>query len=280
MDATLLALTVDRDDELPVGVQLAWRLRAMITGGQLGASERLPGVREVAEQAGVNVNTARAVYGRLEAEGLLVSRQGLGTFVAEHIEGSAAVQKLAGSTIEGARAGGVDPREVARVVYAAGRGATEPDSLGDGTGLPDVGHAADEAAARRELRRQIGRLEAQLASYPEARSDGGTHPLLLPKAHIADVGELEAVRDTLMERLRAAREKAERRGKSQSRARGRREHMIGDPEASRWQRVGNEEVGDPGCGETRAVPRFGPIGAIAGWWRVKVSSGCPLAEPA
>ena len=24
-----------------------------------------------------------------------------------------------------------------------------------------------------------------------------------------------------------------------------------------------------------AVPRFGPIGAVGGWWRVKVSSGCP-----
>lgn len=275
MEAQALGLRVNRDDDLPVGVQLAWALRALIARGALQAGDRLPGVRELAQQAGVNVNTARSVYARLEAGGLLSTRQGLGTFVAEGATGSEALGALAAELVERSQEAGVDPGELAQVVYATTRSAAEPDSLGDGTGLPDVGPAADEAAARRELRRQIGRLEAQLASYPEARSKGGTHPLLLPKAHIAEVGELEEVRDALMERLRAAREKAERQGKRQSRARGRRERIIGDPESSRWQRVSNEEVGDPGCGETRAVPRFGPIGAVAGWWRVKVSSGCP-----
>jgi DNA-binding transcriptional regulator YhcF (GntR family) len=268
-----IALPVRRDEELPVGVQLAWGLRAMISSGRLSPGERLPSVREVAEQAGVNVNTVRSVYGRLERDGLLVSRHGLGTFVAEHVEGSAAIDRLAGATIERARAAGVEPRDVARAIYADGWRAA--GDVGDGTGLPDVGRAADEAAARRELRRQIGRLEAQLASYPEARGEASTHPLLRPKAHVADIGELETVRDALMERLKAARAEAERKGERQSRARGRRERMLGDPESHRWEQVGDEELGDPGCGEARVVPRFGPIGAIAGWWRVKLSSGCP-----
>jgi DNA-binding transcriptional regulator YhcF (GntR family) len=268
-----IALTVRREEELPVGVQLAWGLRAMISSGRLSPGQRLPSVREVAEQAGVNVNTARSVYGRLERDGLLVSRHGLGTFVAEHVEGSAAIDGLTAEAIERARAAGVEPRDIARAIYADGWRAA--DEAGDGTGLPDVGRAADEAAARRELRRQIGRLEAQLASYPEARGETSTHPLLRPKAHVADIGELEAVRDALMERLRVARAEAERRGERESRARGRRERMLGNPESHRWERVGNEELGDPGCGEARVVPRFGPIGAIAGWWRVKLSSGCP-----
>ena len=104
-----------------------------------------------------------------------------------------------------------------------------------------------------------------------------THPLLRPKGHVAGVGELEAIRDELMSRLKQARDEAEGRGQRQSRARGRRERVIGDPEAHRWQRVTNDDVGDPGCAEIRSVPRFGPIGAVAGWWRVKLSSGCPLA---
>jgi hypothetical protein len=51
--------------------------------------------------------------------------------------------------------------------------------------------------------------------------------------------------------------------------------MLHDPERHRYERIALEECGDPGCGEFRVVPRFGPVGAIAGWWRVKVSSGCP-----
>ena len=271
-----LSLAVERDDEIPVGVQLAWRLRALIEGGRLAPGDQLPGVREVAEQAGVNVNTARSVYARLEQEGLIVSRHGRGTFVADHVQVSGDVERIASNAAQAARDAGVPPRDVARAMYAAEWSAVDEAGVGDGTGLPDVGRAADEAAARRELRRQIGRLEAQLASYPEtATKDEPTHPLLRPKAHIAGVGELEAVRDQLIERLKRARADADRRGKRQSRARGRRERMIGDPSAERWRQVGNDECGDPGCGETRAVPRFGPIGALAGWWRVKISSGCP-----
>ena len=76
-----LKLTVDRDAELPLGAQLAARIRTALRDGALGAGDRLPSVRELAEAAGVNVNTARAVYARLENEGLLRSEQGRGTFV-------------------------------------------------------------------------------------------------------------------------------------------------------------------------------------------------------
>jgi DNA-binding transcriptional MocR family regulator len=65
-----------------VGTQLAWRLRELVDSGTLRPGERLPSVREFALAAGVNVNTVRSVYGRLEHEGLVRSEQGRGTFVA------------------------------------------------------------------------------------------------------------------------------------------------------------------------------------------------------
>src|SRR3954447_20603217 len=80
-----LAPGLARADDLPVGAQLAWRLRVLIASGQLRAGDRLPGVRELAVGADVNVNTARAVYRRLEDDGLIVSRHGLGTFVADEV---------------------------------------------------------------------------------------------------------------------------------------------------------------------------------------------------
>jgi hypothetical protein len=52
-----------------------------------------------------------------------------------------------------------------------------------------------------------------------------------------------------------------------------------DPAGHRWEIVTTEDTGDPGCRNWRVVPRFGPLGAIMGWWRVKVSSGCPLPAP-
>src|SRR3954471_9088619 len=72
---------VNRDGELPVGTQLVWKVRSLIESGALEPGDRLPSVRMLAEAAGINVNTARAVYGRLEGEGLIRSEQGRGTFV-------------------------------------------------------------------------------------------------------------------------------------------------------------------------------------------------------
>jgi hypothetical protein len=54
---------------------------------------------------------------------------------------------------------------------------------------------------------------------------------------------------------------------------------VSDPAGHRWERVDNETLGEPACGEVRVVPAWGPVGAIMGWWRVKVSSGCPLGAP-
>lgn len=272
-EATASLFRVDRESELPVGLQVAWRLRALISSGKLAPGDRLPGVRQLADDAGVNPNTARAIYGRLEADGLVETRHGLGTFVAAGAASSSEVERIAADAVTEARQAGVSPADVARAIYGA-RWAAE-DALEGEHELPDVGTEADEAAARRELRRQIARLEAELAAYPESRPDQETHPLLRPKGHLPNFAELAAVRDGLIERLRTVRAAAERKGERQAKAHARREQVLGNPDANRWERVRTEDCGDPGCGETSAVPRFGPLGAVAGWWRVKVSSGCP-----
>jgi DNA-binding transcriptional regulator YhcF (GntR family) len=76
-----LDLRVDRGSGTPLGAQLAARIRAAVESGTLAPGDRVPSVREFAEIAAVNVNTARAVYARLESEGLVRSEQGRGTFV-------------------------------------------------------------------------------------------------------------------------------------------------------------------------------------------------------
>ena len=72
---------LDRASSVPLGVQLAERLAGAIGSGELKPGEQLPSVRQMAALAGVNVNTVRTVYGRLEQQGVLRSEQGRGTFV-------------------------------------------------------------------------------------------------------------------------------------------------------------------------------------------------------
>ena len=72
---------LDRESGVPLGVQLATTLEGAIRNGELNAGDQLPSVRQMASLAGVNVNTVRTVYGRLEQQGLLSSEHGRGTFV-------------------------------------------------------------------------------------------------------------------------------------------------------------------------------------------------------
>jgi DNA-binding transcriptional regulator YhcF (GntR family) len=78
-----MELKVDRDSGVPVGTQLAWRLRSAIERGELGPGDRLPSLRDAASAAGVNVNTVRAAYAKLESAGVVTTDQGRGTFVAQ-----------------------------------------------------------------------------------------------------------------------------------------------------------------------------------------------------
>jgi GntR family transcriptional regulator len=88
--ASDLHLPVDRASVLPLHAQLARRIREAVSGGELAVGERLPSVRDLADSAGVNVNTVRAVYARLESEGVVQREHGRGTFVADSAAGSGA----------------------------------------------------------------------------------------------------------------------------------------------------------------------------------------------
>jgi hypothetical protein len=165
---------------------------------------------------------------------------------------------------------------------------------GDSTGyeglLPDLGieprgsagsllrDDVAEAAARRTLRDQVARLERELSSlfasaYPrrgfdwQVASPGG--PRLL------SVGDLEAVRDELAGRVEDTRRSLRDRGYVERRNRERIEELIANPARFKWVRISNADIGEPGCKYWHSRPRFGLIGMLMGWWRVKISSGCP-----
>jgi GntR family transcriptional regulator len=242
----------DPSDELPVGLQLTWRLRALISTGQLARGERLPSFRRLAEWAGVNLNTVRAVYEGLEADGLVVSRQGQGTFVADGVEAAPELEQIAAEALRRASAAGLDPRDFAVVAMACaslpGDAAGEaPASPAD---LPDLEEESEAIEVRQELRRQIGRLEAELASYTrDLKAELPTAPRRAV-AHVADVRELEQTRDTLIAQLSEAQKAAEQRAREEAQIRARRQRARDGDES---------DAGEAG----------GPLGRAMSWWRSK-----------
>jgi DNA-binding transcriptional regulator YhcF (GntR family) len=225
--AAQIDLSVDRDSEVPLGTQLGWKLRTLIRTGRLAPGTRLPGVRELAEQAGVHVNTVRAVYSRLEEEGLVTSQHGRGTFVAAGAAERAELERVLAAAAAEASNAGVDPRELAAALFVAGDlGGDKPsaapgdDEQDDRPGGARQGGSEPEAREppqgerprRRRLRQEIAELERELA-YLEPLGPATESPRL-PAGRILSAAELEEVRDRLVARvvdLREARAEARRR---------------------------------------------------------------------
>ncbi|MGE6259519.1 GntR family transcriptional regulator [Heyndrickxia sporothermodurans] len=67
----------------PIYMQIADRVYQQIVRGELKAGDKLPSVREMAIQSGVNPNTIQRTYGEMERVGIVETKRGQGTFVTE-----------------------------------------------------------------------------------------------------------------------------------------------------------------------------------------------------
>jgi hypothetical protein len=137
-----------------------------------------------------------------------------------------------------------------------------------------------EQRARHELRRQIALLEKRLgelfaSAFPRTGIEWSVPAVGGPR--VLGVTELERVRDGLAVRLREAQGELARQGEIEEANRGLLESMIAEPERYRWVRVAAQDIGERPCQHWHSRPRWGILGMLFGWWRVKHSSGCPLA---
>jgi GntR family transcriptional regulator len=80
-----LALQLSEASGVPFYRQIEDQLAEMIRAGQLPEGARLPSVRELAGSTLVSLITVRRAYEDLAREGLIVRRQGQGTFVARGV---------------------------------------------------------------------------------------------------------------------------------------------------------------------------------------------------
>ena len=76
-------MAVDKDSPVPLYEQIYLTLRDKIESGQYLPGSRLPSQKELADEHGVSMVTLRQAVEQLEAEGLIMTKQGKGTFVVD-----------------------------------------------------------------------------------------------------------------------------------------------------------------------------------------------------
>ncbi len=161
----------------PVYRQIADAIRQQVEGGELGAGDRLPPIRALAEQLGVNRDTVSLAYESLASEGLLVARVGRGTFVRD--ARPAAVQTAPPEVRLSAATERLLDYERGRPRYGS-----DPDALPLHAVAPDPSLFPVEGF-QRALQRALARDGAELLGYGS------------PQGH-------EGLRTALAERLSAA----------------------------------------------------------------------------
>jgi GntR family transcriptional regulator len=79
------------DTTKPIYIQIMERINKKIVRNEWKAGDKLPSVREMAVETGVNPNTIQRTYSELERMGVVETRRGQGTFVTENVE---AIERL------------------------------------------------------------------------------------------------------------------------------------------------------------------------------------------
>lgn len=114
--------SIDLDSGVPVFAQIENSFLFAIASGRMKAGDRLPTVRDYAEQIGVNPNTIAKAYRDLEVMGLVNPRRGMGVFVNKGIEARCKEEcrkKIIARLHEAlgeAKAAGMAPEEINEVI--------------------------------------------------------------------------------------------------------------------------------------------------------------------
>lgn len=83
------------EGKTPIYEQLFRGISRLVSSGELLPNEKLPAVREVAKQFGINPNTVQKAYAQLEQAGLIYSIPAKGSYVSDRKETAAAVKEEA-----------------------------------------------------------------------------------------------------------------------------------------------------------------------------------------
>ncbi len=80
-------ITVDLRDRKQLYEQLIDNIKALILSGELNKDDKLPSVRSLAKELGINPNTIQKAYAELERCGIIMSLPGRGSVVLAERDG-------------------------------------------------------------------------------------------------------------------------------------------------------------------------------------------------
>ena len=118
----MIRFRLDARSGIPPYRQLTAQVRQAVLLGILRPGDQLPPVREVVTQITINPNTVHRAYRDLEEEGIVVGRQGIGTFISERARSALtpkrqlALQEQLLSWLSRARRAGIDDDAIVALV--------------------------------------------------------------------------------------------------------------------------------------------------------------------
>jgi len=77
----MVVIRVDTTSAEPLFEQIVYAVKQAVARGAADAGDKLPSVRELARDLGINPNTVVRAYEALERDGVVVRRQGAGCFL-------------------------------------------------------------------------------------------------------------------------------------------------------------------------------------------------------
>ncbi|WP_394550799.1 GntR family transcriptional regulator [Agromyces sp. MMS24-JH15] len=102
-----MIIRIDPASATPIFEQLVRAVRSEVLAGRVGAGERLPAARDLADSLDVNQHTVLHAYQTLRDEGIIELRRGRGAVVTAQAGALAAVREHAAGLVEVAREHGV-----------------------------------------------------------------------------------------------------------------------------------------------------------------------------
>lgn len=113
-------IIIDHNSKTPLYEQIKVQILSLITSGALSSGDKLPSLRTLAADLSLNFNTIKKVFAQLEADGVIITVQGKGCFVADTARENRAVLDRAENTLKEAlavaRASGLSKETATRIL--------------------------------------------------------------------------------------------------------------------------------------------------------------------